>query len=154
MTDLAPPFDNRRITARIMTHEVLRGLAAMARASGADMIQFLVFSGIWSANTQHLLGVKDRYAGLNDIPPDSQRRPISQVALGDMLCMPQDIISRYVDMLIEEGVVERLGDGLVVPSAVFTRPQALDGNNELYARVLSLVTALRGAGFRFGDGDE
>lgn len=151
MTDHLTHSDNRRATARIMTHEVLRGLSAMARSSDGDMIQFLVFSGIWSANTQHLLGAKDRYAQLNDIPPDSQRRPISQDGLARMLCMPDDIIARYVDRLTEEGLAERVGDGLVVPSAVFTRPEMLDRNNELYTRVLSLVSALRGAGFSFGD---
>lgn len=153
MTDPTPNLDNRRATARVMTHEVLRGLAAMARLARWDMIQFLVFSGVWSANTQHLLGPKVRYAELNDIPPDSQRRPISQAALADMLCMPDDIIARYVETLIDQGIVERVGDGLVVPSAVFTRPEMMDGNNELYARTLSLVSALRGAGFSFGDGD-
>lgn len=153
MTAPAPSLDNRRATARVMTYEVLRGLAAMARHGRWDMIQFLVFSGVWSANTQHLLGPKARYGELNDIPPDSQRRPVSQAALADMLCMPDDIVARYVEALIAEGIVERVGDGLVVPSAVFTRPEMMDGNNELYARVLSLVSALRGAGFSFGDGD-
>ncbi|MES2723763.1 MAG: hypothetical protein V4656_11485 [Pseudomonadota bacterium] len=41
----------------------------------------------------------------------------------------------------------------MVPSAVFTRPEMMDGDNEIYARVLSLVSALRGAGFSFGDED-
>ncbi|MDO8323543.1 MAG: hypothetical protein Q7T23_11440 [Phenylobacterium sp.] len=153
MTNASPRPDNRRATARIMTHEVLKGLAAMARTSGGDMIQFLVFSGIWSANTQHLIGGKGRYAELTDIPPDSQRRPISEAVLADMLCMPRDIVARYVEKLVAEGAAERLGDGLVIPSAVFTRPEMMDRNNEIYARVLSLVSALRGAGFSFGDED-
>jgi len=148
-----PPksVDNRRVLARIMTHEVLRGLAAMARSGGGDMIQFLVFSGIWSANTQHLLGMKGRYAEQNDIPPDSQRRPIPQEDLVHMLCMPEDIVARYVETLEADGIVERVAGGLVVPAAVFTRPAMLDGNNELYARVMSLVSALRGVGFSFGE---
>ncbi|MES2343560.1 MAG: hypothetical protein V4597_17965 [Pseudomonadota bacterium] len=143
--------DNRRVMARIMTHEVLRGLAAMARVGGGDMIQFLVFSGIWSANTQHLLGIRMRYAEQNDIPPDSQRRPIPQEDLVHMLCMPRDIVARYVEQLAQGGLVERVPGGLVVPAAVFTRPEMLDGNNELYARVMSMVTALRGVGFSFGE---
>lgn len=143
--------DNRRVMARIMTHEVLRGLAAMARVGGGDTIQFLVFSGIWSANTQHLLGIKGRYAEKNDIPPDSQRRPIPQEDLVHMLCMPRDIVARYVEQLAQGGLVERVPAGLVVPAAVFTRPEMLDGNNELYARVMSMVTALRGVGFSFGE---
>ncbi len=36
---------------------------------------------------------------------------------------------------------------------MFTRPEMMDGDNEIYARVLSLVSALRGAGFSFGDED-
>ena len=62
MTAPAPSLDNRRATARVMTYEVLRGLAAMARHARWDMIQFLVFNGVWSANTQHLLEPKARSA--------------------------------------------------------------------------------------------
>ncbi|MDO8380453.1 hypothetical protein [Phenylobacterium sp.] len=67
--------DNRRVMARIMTHEVLRGLATMARVGGGDMIQFLVFSGIWSANTQHLLGIKVRSPSRTTSRPTASAGP-------------------------------------------------------------------------------
>ena len=149
--DAQPLPDNRRATVRIVAHEILEGLASLARLNGGDMVRLIVFTGIWTANSQHLVG-GDRYAALHDIPPDSQHRPVPQDALATQIAMPADIVSRYVEALIAEGLVERLPAGLVVPSAVFGRPDMLDGSSELYARFMSMVVALRAAGFQFGEG--
>ena len=151
MADAATITDNRRAIVRVMSYEVLRGLAAMARLNGGDMIQFLVFTGIWTANTEHLLADKSRYAALNDIPPDSQRRPIPQDALAAQLAMPADIVARYVEPLVAAGYAERRPGGLVIPSAVFAQADMLGGSNDLHTRVMSMIVALRRAGFRFGD---
>ncbi len=142
--------DNRRAIVRIMSHEIVEGLASLARLNGGDIVQLLVFTGIWTANTQHLI-VGGRYSALHDIPPDSQRLPVPQHVLAAQLCMPADIVARYVDRLIEGGVVERLPGGLVVPTAVFRRTDMMDGSNEFYSRVVQMVVALRGAGFQFGE---
>lgn len=157
MTLLAPlgietaVVDNRRAINRIVSSQVMRGLASLARLNGGDTVQLLVFTGIWTANTEHLLGSNSRYSGLHDIPPDSQRRPIADEALSAQLNIPRDIVDRYVGPLIEAGLVERLPGGLVVPSAVINLPQMLDGGNEVYGWVVNLVAALRDVGFGFGD---
>lgn len=142
--------DNRRAIVRIMSHEIVEGLASLARLNGGDMIQLLVFTGIWTANTRHLI-VSGRYSALHDIPPDSQRLPVPQPVLAAQICMPGEIVARYVDQLVEAGIVERLPGGLVVPTAVFRRSDMMDGSNEFYSRVVQMVVALRGAGFQFGE---
>jgi hypothetical protein len=145
--------DNRRATVRIIAYEVLRGISALARLNGGDTLSLLVFTGIWSANTQHLISARDRYAALQDVPSDSQRRPVPQDELANFLCIPKEIVAAYVAALIDAELVERTADGLVVPAVVFTRPEMLDGTTELHARVMSMVMALRGAGFRFDEID-
>jgi hypothetical protein len=149
---LDPPAagDNRRATVRIIAYEILRGISAMARLNGGDTLSLLVFTGIWSANTQHLISARDRYAALQDVPPDSQRRPVPQDELANFLCIPKEIVAAYVAALIDGELVVRTAD---VPAIVFTRPEMLDGTNELHARVMSMVMALRGAGFRFDESD-
>lgn len=145
--------DNRRAIVRIMAHEILRALASLARVSGGDLIQLIVFTGIWTANTQHLVGERNRYTALRDIPPDSQRRPIPDEILAEQIAVPADIVARYVEPMIAQGLVERLAGGLVVPSAVFSRGEMLDASNELYGRVIGMISALRAAGFQVGDDD-
>ena len=108
---------------------------------------------MWTSNTAHLRDERTRYSGLHDIPPDSQRRPIGDAALCDLLCIPRDIQDRYVQALIEQGAMERRGDGLVVPAAVFTRPEMLAGTNEIYSRLIEMLARLRKAGFAVGPED-
>lgn len=144
--------DTRRATARIVSAEILKGLAAMARLGGGDMIRFIIFTGIWTANVEHLNADPGRYAQLTDIPPDSLRRPVSRDDLQWRVAIPGDILDHYLDRLIADGTVERLaGGGLIVPSALFTRPEQLAGAGELNVRLAGLIAALRRGGFALGE---
>ncbi len=146
----AAPSDNRRLTARVVVSATIRTMASLADLHRGDMIEMLVFVTIWMANSEHA-NESGRHAALNDIMPDSQRRPVSAGELCEMLRMPSDIVERYVEKLIADGQVEIRSGGLVVPSAVFTEERQMESANELYARVMGLVAALRGAGFGLGD---
>jgi hypothetical protein len=143
--------DNRRAVVRAVSTEMLKALAALAPIGGGDTISLLVFTGIWTANTQHLTGDMSRYAAIADIPPDSQRKPVTEEDLERSIAVPQPILGQYVQRLIAQGLVERRPAGLVVPSAVFTTPEQLDGTNEFYARMLGLVRTLRSVNFGLGD---
>ncbi len=144
--------DNRRAVVRVAAAEVLKGLAASARLFDGDMISLLVFTGVWVANVQHLTGGDpSRYAAFKDIPPDSQRRPVTDAELERQICIPQPILGEYVERLVASGALERLTSGLVAPSAIFTQPSQMDSTNEAYARLVSWVAAMRAVGFSFGD---
>lgn len=144
--------DTRRATVRALTSEVLRGIRALAEMHGGDTIALIVFTGVWVGNTQHLTTDPSRYAELYDIPPDSQRRPLSMEALQRSTGVPIEILEIYVPRLIDRGLLEALpGGGLVAPSAVFTSPQMIGGANEVYTRAMSIVNVLRTAGFSFSD---
>lgn len=140
------PNDNRRLITRIVTREILEALAALARMHGGDMFEMLVFAAIWTANSGHLTST-DRYAGLYDIPPDRDRRPMSDAELAAAIGAPAEILEHYLDKLIADGIVERVAGGLTVPAAVFTRADMLDGSGEIQARMAHLIVALRRAGF-------
>lgn len=146
-----PVQDNRRAIIRAATSEVVKGLAATSRLLGGDMISLLVFTGIWIGNVQHIPYDSSRFVGITDIPPDSQRRPVTDEDLERLVCIPQPILGQYIERLIAEGTAERLPGGLVVPSAVFTGPDQLAAANEIYTRLLSMVSAMRAAGFQFGE---
>ena len=67
------------------------------------------------------------------------------------LPMPADILQTYVKRLLEKGLAEEVSGKLVVPTAVFTQPEMLQGTSELYESVVQMVTSMRAAGFSFGD---
>ncbi len=150
---MSSPSDNRRLTNRILAYELVDLLSEMARLHGGDVIALLIFTGVWTANTAHLRSTTDRYAALHDIPPDSQRRPISEADLSTHLCMPRLVQDPYVETLVAAGLVERRPGGLVVPSAIFTRAEMLSGANETYGRLISMLARLRQAGISLGQPD-
>ena len=152
MTVQTAPRDNRRLIVRIMAQQLLGLLAECAEGSGEDMIAFLVFTGVWAANTEHLSPRPSlRYAQLDDIPPDSLRRPIRQDDLAERLRIPRSIVAVYVRDMLAKGVIEETETGLVVPRAVFARSETLDVLNGAYSRILGMVRALRDAGMSFGE---
>jgi hypothetical protein len=147
------PQDNRRLTGRLVAFELIDLLSDMAHRYGGDLISLLVFTGVWTANTAHLRTTTDRYAALHDIPPDSQRRPISEAELAERLRLPRHIQDPYVAALIEVGMIERRDMGLVVPSAVFTRAEMLAGTNDTYGRLIEILARLRQAGVSLGESE-
>ena len=147
------PQDNRRLTGRLVAFELIDLLSDMAHRYGGDLVSLLVFTGVWTANTAHLRATTDRYAALHDIPPDSQRRPISEADLAERLCLPRHIQDPYVAALIEVGMIERRDMGLVAPSAVFTRAEMLAGANDTYGRLIEILARLRHAGVSLGESE-
>lgn len=123
---------------------------AMARVHGDDVIEYFVFTALWVLNSSHLIG-DQRYVQLKSIPPDVLRKPASLEELRAALPMPADILQTYVKRLLEKGLAEEVSGKLVVPTAVFTQPEMLQGTSELYESVVQMVTSMRAAGFSFGD---
>lgn len=123
---------------------------AMAKVHGDDVIEYFVFTALWVLNSSHLIG-DQRYVQLKSIPPDVLRKPASLEELRAALPMPADILQTYVKRLLEKGLAEEVSGKLVVPTAVFTQPEMLQGTSELYESVVQMVTSMRAAGFSFGD---
>ncbi len=148
-TPPSAPADNRRAIVRIVGYEMVRIASSMAKTHG-DVIEYLIFTAIWVANSSHLIG-DERYSDLRSIPPDKARRPVTLEDLQRTIPMPDEIMNTYVERMIAQGIVEQVPGGLIVPTAVFTQPEMLNGTNELYSGMVSMVTAMRAAGFAFGE---
>lgn len=142
--------DNRRAIVRIVAYEFMRISSSMAKVHGGDVIEYFVFTAIWVLNSQHLIG-DPRYGELKSIPPDSQRRPATMDDLRRAAPMDDDILRIYVDRLLARGYIEERSGGFVAPTAVFAQPEMLNGSNELYSHLMTMVRSLRTAGFSFGD---
>lgn len=142
---MTPPdtfIDNRRLVVRVASHQILSAWSELADRMGFDMVEMLIFTGVWTANTEHLMEVTGRYAKLLDLPPDSLRRPIGETELMERLRLPRPVFEVYVERLVGRGTVERIGTGLVVPTAVFTRPEMIDALTTCYDGVGRLVEML------------
>ncbi len=144
------PADTRRAVVRIVATEMTKVSSAMAKVHGDDVIEYFVFTALWVLNSSHLIG-DQRYVQLKSIPPDALRKPASVDELRLVLPMPDDILQTYVKRLVDKGLVEEVSGKLVVPTAVFTQPEMLQGTSDLYESVVQMVTSMRTAGFSFGD---
>ena len=145
-----PAVDNRRAVVRVTTLEILKALRSLAQLHDGDLFALLVFTSIWSANGEHLIG-DERYSGLRNIGPDSTSKPVTEDQLHRSLGVPRDMLDRYLEMFIATGLVERVPGGLIAPKAVFASPEMMSGANEAYDRVVGLISALRGVGFALGE---
>jgi len=144
-----PDKDNRRAVLRVSVFEIIKILKAFSRLHGGDMFALMIFSAIWSANGEHLIG-DTRYTGLHEIGPDSTSVPVPVEVLYRTLGAPPQIIDAYIASFIEMGIVEQVGGGLQAPGAVFTSPEMMEAANEFYDRMIGLAAALRSVGFSFG----
>ncbi len=123
---------------------------AMAKVHGDDVIEYMVFTALWVLNSSHLIG-DPRYVQLKSIPPDALRKPASLDELRLALPMPDSILLPYVQRLRDKGMIEDVSGKMVVPTAVFTQSEMLQGTGDLYESVVKMVTSMRTAGFSFGD---
>ena len=148
-----PSPDNRRLIVRVFAREFLSGLRALGKARNTDTIALILFTGIWSANTQHLTPPRNRrYAETMDIPPDSQRTPISLADLVEQTGVPRAIAATYVREMLDGGILEMWETGLVVPSAVIARLETVESLTETHEHLVGMVSALQSAGLRFDSG--
>lgn len=146
MDAISPGADNRRAVLRTGTFEILKALRSFSKLHGGDMFALLIFTTIWSANGENLLG-DERYAGLHRIGPDKGSLPVTDVDLRQLIGAPAEIVDRYVEAFVALGIVERVQGGLVAPAAVFTSPEMMDAAVEFYDRIQALGRALKAVGF-------
>ena len=119
-------FDSR-LVARLSAEYLLRVLRLLVDTYG-DIRDGILAHTIVTANTSHLDmrgGEGWRYAGVDQPPPDSLRRPIGVARLAESLGLPFETTRRHVRRLIDAGVCIRIAGGLIVPQAVLDRPVAV-----------------------------
>ena len=135
----------KRVAARVLTREILARLADQADRLNLDLLDTLIFSGIWTANTEHLSD-PDRFATVFDLPPNAERRRVSVAEVAVRLRLSPTLVKERVKALESAHLVESSEAGLIVPTAVFTRPEALNGIDATWKDAQRLTNILASFG--------
>lgn len=94
---------------------LLAGIRAMRAFWGGDLMKGLVYTAIWTANVKHV--TNSAPAAMRTVLPDSQRQPVSVLAISRSLRLPYETIRRHADALLQAGICVRVGrHGLRVPA--------------------------------------
>jgi DNA-binding Lrp family transcriptional regulator len=104
---------------------VLRFLGLLTDIYG-DIRTGVIAQSIFSASKAHLdqrTGEGWRYAGIDEIPPDSVRRPVSIARLAESLGLPYETARCQVQRLVKGGVCARVEGGVIVPQSFWARPE-------------------------------
>ncbi len=140
--------NGERIAGRITTQFLIAHCIALAEIGGGELIRGLILAAILDANVGHLTQQSadaEDLSGLDSVPPDELRIPISVSALARSLHMPYETTRRHVGKLIEDGACQRVSDaGVIVPASwIVTRK---DVTQQLYANLQALLRRLHAAG--------
>ncbi|WP_422034702.1 hypothetical protein [Reyranella sp.] len=95
---------------------LLSALKALRGFFKGDLMSGLVFTAIRAANTKH---ITNTVPGANkDLLSDSDRRPVSMMAISNSMRLPYETVRRHAAKLMRHGMCRRAGrDGLIVPTA-------------------------------------
>lgn len=124
---------------------LLTGYRELRKFAGGDLMKGLVFTAIWTANVKHVTNTPA--AGDRAILPDSQRLPVSALAMARSLRLPYETVRRHADALLKEGKCVRVGrKGLVVMSS--THQRHVPTSAAAYHIVMAFLAELRSAGVK------
>ena len=79
---------------------LLAGVRLMRAFWGGDLLKGLVFTAIWTANVKHVTNTSR--AATSSMLPDSQRLPVSVLAISRSLRLPYETVRRHADTLVRE----------------------------------------------------
>lgn len=132
------------VIAIAATGLALNGLRTL-RAFWGDLMKGLVYTAIWTANVKHVTNTAP--AANRYLVPDSQRLPVSVLALSRSLRLPYETVRRHAEGLVREGIAVRAGrKGLLVPNAFIERITA--GPVITHQLVMDFLAELRAAGVK------
>ncbi len=141
--------DRRRHVVRLGGEHLLNTARLSTRAVNSDLLTTTLFLAISRANVREVTAAAQKgphYSGIDEIPPDELRRPISVYALARELRLPYETARRYAGKLLRARIVERVGDGLVIPSVVYARAGMRQILEETCEETQRFVDALAQAG--------
>ncbi|WP_304165175.1 helix-turn-helix domain-containing protein [Phenylobacterium aquaticum] len=119
---LAPGQARLRQLGRFSAEYILCAVDGMKALFGGELLSGLIFMAITAANVRHITDAPgDLYAELDTPPPDTERRPISAMALSRELGIPAETVRRHVRQLERDGYCVARREGLVTPNDVLMR---------------------------------
>ena len=143
--------DVRRQVVRLCGVHTLATLRLATDAVDQDLITTLMFLAVSRANTLLVTEqsqLSGEFSGIDQIPPDDLRRPISVYAVARELGLPYETARRHAQKLVAAGLTERLEDGLVIPTAVYAREGMRAAVEDNWAETRRFIQALADFGVR------
>lgn len=127
------------------TEALLAGMKAVRLFFDGDLVKGLVFTAIWAANVKHVTNTDP--AASRAILSDSQRLPVSILAISDSLRLPYETVRRHTDALVKDGRCVRIGrQGFVIPASTFAA--MTDNALTIYKLVMALLAEVRAGGVK------
>ena len=124
---------------------LLTGYRELRKFAGGDLMKGLIFTAIWTANVKHVTNTSA--AGDRGILKDSQRLPVSALAISRSLRLPYETVRRHADALLKQGQCVRVGrKGLVVLAR--THRRNVPTSAAAYHIVMAFLAELRNAGVK------
>jgi len=136
---------NSRLYAFFIAEFMLRSAASIAPAFENDYEAVIIFLGITTQNSQHLMlhrAHRERFASFREPIPQELMRPVSRLSLARSTGLPRETVRRKVLRLIERGLVVEANGGLIVPAYVHDNPlylEVLRPQEALLRRLLTIV---------------
>ncbi len=125
---------------------LLTGLRTLHEFAG-DLVKGLVYTAIWTANVRHVTNTPA--AGDRGVLKDSQRLPVSVLAISNALGLPYETVRRHADALQKEGYCTRVGrKGLVAPATTHHQSRSVETMVAGYHIVMAFLAELRKAGVK------
>ena len=150
ITDTASA-DVRRQVVRLCGVHTLATMRIATDAVDQDLISTMMFLTISRDNVREVTiqsQAAGTYAGLDDIPPDNLRRPVTVYALAKELGLPYETARRHANKLVAAGLVARSEEGLVIPAQVYSREAMLASVKLNWQEALRFIQALAVYGVR------
>jgi hypothetical protein len=144
-----PDEDLQRLAMRVSVGYFLRFIEILSDVSNHNLVQSVILLAIMGANVGALdtdPEASRKFAGIDAVPPDELRRPISIYALAASLGLPYETVRRHVHKMIDQGLCERIGDeGVIVPARVLEGPRMLKAVERNFQNLNGLERNLRRA---------
>lgn len=145
------PAAPSRVIIRAACEFVIAGLAEGVRSYGT-VKRAVIMTAIEVANVQHITrsAVRTwRYAGLDQMPPDEDRRPVSILSLAQSLGKPFETTRGHVSELIKDGLCVKTPTGVMVPSNVLLAPKIVSSEEVLWNAFWRMIADLKALDFDF-----
>lgn len=131
---------NFRAVCRAASYFLIKSLSLVNDVHHGDAVEALIFTAIWTANISHIRGQES----FNEAPiPEDLRRPVTVARLAQLVGIPPETVRRHVNRMLEAGMCRRVGrKGVIVPEAVFLRPEMVTAAKEQYLATRQLHRTL------------
>ncbi len=141
-----------RVAIRLSIEYFLRTAQMISNGAGGNLLSGVIQLAIIAGNVGYLDSNPEEpppFASLDDVIPDSMRRPISVLGVAESLSLPYETTRKHIERLIEAGHCKRVKGGVIVPLERALAPGETEVGLANMANLRRLFKALIRAGVAF-----